>query len=506
MPARSVREAMQQEIVSHRGLHSSTDRTLLRAADAGHAVPLFFELPEDPFDEQSGFGGFAEVRVEAEHCSVGPSSGGTAVRRHGQRSIEGGRDKWYLRLQLPTNCLAELWVRDVTPHNVLAWSDGNQNWVPLLAVPELREAIRSAQDKKTRDLLRPTEPPGDGHEPLPRPRGLGSGSGTRADQVMRSWSMPVPSPRPPSLVPSPLTVATVPAPCPPSTMPPPAVVSSRLSTMPPPAMAMPAIPRPARLPVFCGAERGAIASAALPLAATSDQEGTLTPPNRATVPAPPPVGKLLSIVNLERALWLSAGVSIATGAFLVMQGPAARSAPSDGDRAASTAVVAGTPKAQTGERCEPPRVEPLSGVASAEELPLVGKDGKLLKPSKSKGATSSQVARAPATPATHRAVGAPAQTQKWVAPSAPASVPAGSFDPMLARRVLSSAASRARSCADGPISGSVLVTFAPSGFVQSASLASVQGEAVRQPCVLRAFQEARVSPFEGAPVSVKKSF
>ncbi|MBN1605544.1 MAG: hypothetical protein JW940_02870 [Polyangiaceae bacterium] len=50
------------------------------------------------------------------------------------------------------------------------------------------------------------------------------------------------------------------------------------------------------------------------------------------------------------------------------------------------------------------------------------------------------------------------------------------------------------------------MTFAPSGLVQSASLAQISGEDVRRACVLRAFQSAQIAPYVGTPVTVRKSF
>jgi hypothetical protein len=83
----------------------------------------------------------------------------------------------------------------------------------------------------------------------------------------------------------------------------------------------------------------------------------------------------------------------------------------------------------------------------------------------------------------------------------------GSFDTGAARRILTSAASRAGRCAsEGSANGSVLVTFAPTGFVQSATMSGLTGKGVNVGCVLRAFQEARVTPFSGAPVTVRKGF
>jgi hypothetical protein len=71
---------------------------------------------------------------------------------------------------------------------------------------------------------------------------------------------------------------------------------------------------------------------------------------------------------------------------------------------------------------------------------------------------------------------------------------------------LLSAAQRVAYCGEGTVSGAVVVTFSNSGFVQSASLTSLQGENVRADCVLRSFQAVRITPYDGQPVTVSKSF
>jgi len=80
------------------------------------------------------------------------------------------------------------------------------------------------------------------------------------------------------------------------------------------------------------------------------------------------------------------------------------------------------------------------------------------------------------------------------------------FDVGFARRVLASAVARASRCADQATRGVALVTFAPTGFVNGVSLAGFQGQGDRRGCISRAFREARLPPFEGEAVTVKRSF
>jgi hypothetical protein len=463
-------------------------------------------------------------------------------------SDQQSKDKWYLRLELRTDCLADLWIKDQTPHNVLAWSDGMESWVPLLTVPELREAIRSAQDKKTRDLL--SQPPpalnhssqsGQSRIPLPPPRSAGAVVSTAKASPAQFWSMP--HPRPVSSRPPPVPT-TVPAP--PrtggSTVPPVLgnttasssaiqVPTTTRNSYPPASMEVPSIPRPARVPQFSestatllnkGSYRpppnNALSNNAL--VTLQSPHGTLTPP---AVTVIPPVTRSRSenLVNLERVLWLAAGVSVATAGFFIFGSHDAKtdglatnaSVNVGGGKVPVSSLAANTvashPATTQGQR---PR-----DVAAVEDLPLVGSkaaresSAKWSSHGRSGAASSAGKGAALTDTGSSKGVAATALPAEKSGSASPIQLTApgaseGVFNPAQARRVLSSAASRAQSCADGPVSGSVMVTFAPSGFVQGASLNGLTGENVRSGCVLRAFQEARVSPFSGDPVSVKKSF
>ena len=80
------------------------------------------------------------------------------------------------------------------------------------------------------------------------------------------------------------------------------------------------------------------------------------------------------------------------------------------------------------------------------------------------------------------------------------------FDATAARQALDYVASRTRHCTNSDVSGSVLVTFQPSGSVQDVSLTSIAGDVRSTSCILGLFRTARVTPFSGGPVTVKKSF
>jgi hypothetical protein len=527
------------------------------------------------------------------------------------------KEKFYLRLELRKDCLADLWVRDLTPHNVLAWSDGMESWVPLLTVPELRDAIRTAQDRKTRDLLSSSQPPpalvvpsSEDRIPLPPPRRAGSIVSAAPARAGKFWHMPHPRPkigsgtipapplspqssRPPprmgtcpppvalplrsstpppaldqagrsSVAPKALSVCPPPvgvkgrsrssaAPKAPSLLPPPATRSS--SAIPVPgttpsreqshtelrAEAVPDFPRPARVPSFV---EPVVASPKpnTPAVRTANH-GTLMPRSVSVVPAAHWSLRGSGLVNLERAVWLAAGISVATAASFVLRGSASGDPAGTSDKGGS-AVGATTASGRDGsvlalsgpqgstqmrnakESRSSSSSESVADAAKVEDLPLVGARGAPRGATRSGPSVPSLITTPVRTageiPIVQADALALASQSGSHAPSAkpltPASSPGsgaskptapssdGAFDPSQARRVLASAAARARSCAESGLSGAVQVTFAPSGFVQGASLLNVEGEGVRSGCVLRAFQEARVSPFVGASVAVKKSF
>ena len=57
---------------------------------------------------------------------------------------------FHVTLRLRAEHIAKLWVRRATPHNVAVWSSETKQWVPLLAVSTLREAIAQAYEVEAR--------------------------------------------------------------------------------------------------------------------------------------------------------------------------------------------------------------------------------------------------------------------------------------------------------------------------------------------------------------------
>ena len=106
----------------------------------------------------------------------------------------------------------------------------------------------------------------------------------------------------------------------------------------------------------------------------------------------------------------------------------------------------------------------------------------------------------------------PGPTVGPLAATEPSSTPQTSqpFDPAAASAALSAAAGGAASCrtdsTEGPKSVTVAVTFAPSGRVTTATI--MGGQFAGTPvggCIAQAFKSAHVPPFEGDPVTVKKT-
>jgi hypothetical protein len=83
--------------------------------------------------------------------------------------------------------------------------------------------------------------------------------------------------------------------------------------------------------------------------------------------------------------------------------------------------------------------------------------------------------------------------------------PTGPADRDAVAKAVAQAAVAARSCGTSPETGQVMVKFAPSGSAQSIQLLKPFSNRDVNACVLRAMSRARVAPFLGEAVSVRKS-
>ena len=72
-------------------------------------------------------------------------------------------------------------------------------------------------------------------------------------------------------------------------------------------------------------------------------------------------------------------------------------------------------------------------------------------------------------------------------------------------RALGSAAQAARNCGAGPVDTQVVATFGPSGVARAIHFGADAPPAALRSCVLNAVARARISPFEGDPVTVSKT-
>lgn len=229
----------------------------------------------------------------------------------------------------------------------------------------------------------------------------------------------------------------------------------------------------------------------------------------------------------ERAGWLFGGVA---AAFLLTTFTGVGSSMREGvaswfdpkpravlsDEAASQAASAAQPTASetgsTADTSDDAAEKDAPNTVSVDELPMLSKSGEVL-PAREKAEARADHAREKAKddePATARSQSraptrafAASHAQAAPAPAKPQPV---RFDAASARRALQSSVARAQFCAAERANGTIVVTFAPAGGVASVSLANLTGDDVRKGCVLNAFRGARITPFQGDPVTVQKSF
>jgi hypothetical protein len=211
-------------------------------------------------------------------------------------------------------------------------------------------------------------------------------------------------------------------------------------------------------------------------------------------------------------------VALGVGAFLVVAaiGTAVMlthkgSETADDDKAAASASAAtagsATPSASvaTNDTPAPGAADTGSAGAAASPAPTDTATSEKKTPSKE---TARESAPRESTPK-------PAATPKETAPApapvaaAPAAVSDQPFNMGEAKAKLGSIASSVQSCKRGDATGTgrVVVTFAPSGAAQSATVSGPPFEGTPTgSCVASRFRSARVPAFSGSPFSVSKSF
>jgi hypothetical protein len=93
---------------------------------------------------------------------------------------------------------------------------------------------------------------------------------------------------------------------------------------------------------------------------------------------------------------------------------------------------------------------------------------------------------------------------KAAAAPPPPPAPTKGPDRAVIAKAIARATGAATSCDSGPRQGRALITFAPSGNVQSVALVESFGDNAVNGCVLRALGRAHVPPFAGGPIEVRK--
>ena len=430
-------------------------------------------------------------------------------------SADGETDEsrmWFVRLRIRDDRLAKLWVWKLTDHDVIVWSESEERWKRLMAVPELRAAVRRAttsayarKNPASEAPQAPSEAPvvrtkrqahpslaeldfdesptrlhataramGYGDEESPtRVRARPFAMGPEAD---RPISQPPPKPVDPLL--HALTTSI-----------PPAVHST-------PA---PEIPRAPRLPGFFEL------SPQLP--------ANVTELPRIVRSVPRAISQF-SIKNISWAMvpvacagifavYVNRNSSVIERTLMVTQQSAASTngAPGSSDSDATNerlaTLLVGAAPICAGQPQQPPRVLSPEQLAAIPNSPTRA-GGSMVRSTRAVAGIAPAARRSGdkslSTPATSGAG------------AAPVAVETNEFDREGAKAALKFAIARVRNCSNSGLSGSALITFTPSGTVQHVQLNQVVGDDVDPSCVIRALSASRVPPFTGSAVTVRKSF
>lgn len=181
------------------------------------------------------------------------------------------------------------------------------------------------------------------------------------------------------------------------------------------------------------------------------------------------------------------------------------------DAAASAGAPSSQPKAASAAAPDDsapaaPMQSALSQAATASAAPSAA----VPEPAASGAATAKDTSSAAQAADARTAKGGPALPKEAPAKSAPAAAESDQpFNMGEAKAKLGAAAEGVQSCKRGDVTGTghVVITFAPSGAVQSAAIegAPFEGTAAGA-CVAAHFRAVRVPPFGGSPFKVRKSF
>jgi hypothetical protein len=454
-----------------------------------------------------------------------------------RRRSKNGEQRWLLLLKVGKEQLARVWNQGLASCEPIVWRPTTKAWAPLFDVPQIASFVTSippeaekmpgdARTASAPDTVR-SPPPSGARMSVSEASGLDGFGTDRAALEQRSPHIPGPPRVPrrdtikgpfgrlgepmPELGATPRQARSTVRPPAPAASPTPALRQEQrerrrmetIETERPPASYAPA-------PVT---QKAAVAPVVRP--------DSFAPQVHSTKESAPRSSGLV----IERAAWLMVGVVLALVLTLFpeathqLRSQLARWIAPELDTVGAMPSSAATPGvgakanvASGGESKQAGGAEKAATEKKAVEKPEVGRAvavedlfaEKKAKESgsegRAKGASKNESSAAKATSATTRT---PVRANKG---SSPEKASGPTFDTGAARRALASAVQRAQFCAAERATGTVTVTFAPSGAVQSVGLANLAGQEVRKGCVVRAFRGSRIRPFSGSAVTVQKSF
>jgi hypothetical protein len=425
-------------------------------------------------------------------------------RRNAHRTSS--RPEWYVRLRIREDRIAKLWLRRLASPDVLVWWEKRKTWVPLLSVPRMRRTIsvmEAREKERSKGRTDSSLPP-----PMPVPNPAREIELQRPSWV-ESWRQRV-------MAESRMTPAVRTLISGARSHPDPSGASNSRETRRPPS-SLPPIVVDVEPPTIPQAPR--VPRLAVPRSLAPDASIASSRPTERPAAAPPSSGPKLGLGYQERAVWLAAAVVLA-GLVVVSRliGPSPQREARLVDRVARVAAgvkspaSAPAPAASCAPAASSVPAASSSSASAASNASMAHRTSHAATAAQpdpsSRSSQSSSVAtkRGSTSSSTPSEASGPVANPVARAVAKPRASDLGGFDPAAARRVLISAGQRAGYCGEGPVSGSVVVTFAPTGFVQSASLTSLNGDNVRVDCVLRAFRAARIMPYDGRAITVSKSF
>jgi len=407
---------------------------------------------------------------------------------------------WYVRLRIRDDRLAKIWAWNLAEHDAIVWSDAEERWKQLLAVPELRTAVRKATTSAFARTRAASEPPPNAIVPSRQPTLIDIE--VEDTSRRREWS-PKPAA---SRDDEPTRVRQHPGSGIPIHVDP---FLQALTTSIPPAVLTnppPDIPRAPRLPSFAHPS-----DAPAPAILIQNPENAAVGFGTRHRHAFRRLESALTGTNARNVGWALLPV-VCAAVFAIVLYRGSDSGRGGGVNAASVTSDAtyldwllderslseklATKLVGAGPVCSgQAQVNESPSIISPEQLPPIASYGH----NEGSGAVHRKPTGVPAL-RNQSSEKHPAQPPKSGAADS------NDFDPDAARTALRFAIARARNCSNAGVSGSVLVTFAPGGTVRGVQIAQLVGDDVDPSCITRAFSVSRVPPFTGSAVTVRKSF